>query len=99
MTLFGSSVGSFINARAHGDGALYLLDALEGGDECLSSTCIREAVGTAEQSTVLAMHGYATETLQGRIASEATAGGAAARRLLDEGKARGEFVALRGVEG
>ena len=43
--VLGSAIGSFVNRIATGDGALFLLPALEGQDEGLSSTRIREAVG------------------------------------------------------
>ena len=43
-TLLGCECGSFTNRGAEGEGALFMLPPLEGADETLSSTSVREAV-------------------------------------------------------
>mmetsp|Transcript_107825 Transcript_107825/g.303820 ORF Transcript_107825/g.303820 Transcript_107825/m.303820 type:complete len:329 (+) Transcript_107825:90-1076(+) len=55
-TLFGATRGSLARDEAEGDGALFLLPALEANDEGLSSTSIRKSV--TQCLNTLALHGY-----------------------------------------
>merc|ERR1712151_1459401 len=55
-TIFGAETGSFENAHADGKGALVLLPPLDGGDEDLSSTKIRNGVVSCLQ--MLSKHEY-----------------------------------------
>ncbi|CAE7344960.1 unnamed protein product [Symbiodinium natans] len=59
--LFGSSLGSFENASASGAASLFLLPALEGPDEALSSSRVRESV--VSNARLLQEHGYSRMAL------------------------------------
>ena len=101
--LFGAACGSFVNAAAAGEGALMLLPPLEGPDESLSSTAIRNAVGAsapaaasddaaATCAATLAQHGYTSAAMQAQMA-ESSAGSAAALRAMHEaGVQRGDWI-------
>ena len=105
-TLLGSTIGSFVNDGAPGDGALFMLPPLEGADEGLSSTRIREAVAAKGSSTpegagvatgsstpeaILAAHGYALSSVE-RLLAVVRKGAQAVEQMAASGKARGEWV-------
>jgi nicotinic acid mononucleotide adenylyltransferase len=103
--LLGGRCGSFVNARAAGEAALLLLPPLDGDDQGLSSTAIREAISTSgdqpgtEQAagtddalaTLLSLHGYPA-SMRGRLLATAADGAAATTAMGDAGKQRGEWV-------
>lgn len=105
--LFGRERGSFVNTLAAGEAALMLLPPLDGDDEGLSSTAIREAIAascgdisassepqvtsTGALSALLALHGYPA-SMSSRILANAAAGAAGITAMGDAGKQRGEWV-------
>jgi hypothetical protein len=89
QALLGTQCGSFINRNCPSDGALFMLPPLEGGDEDLSSTSIREAVSVFEKA--LTKHGYPAESLL-EILNVATSGEQTVKTMGQSGKARNEWV-------
>ena len=73
--LFGGVTGSFVHEGASGEGALFLLPPLDGKDEELSSTRIRNAIGEksdgAALNATLAKHGFGEDSF-GRLLEVAT---------------------------
>ena len=92
--LFGGVTGSFVHEGASGEGALFLLPPLDGKDEELLSTRIRNAIGEKSEgaalNATLAKHGFGEDSF-GRLLEVAT--NEAVDEMVASGRARGEFVA------
>ena len=96
--LLGGTLGTFANRAAVADGALFMLPALDGSDETLSSTRLRQAVAamaTAPEAhgeePILAQHGYSAASLA-RLLHVATQGVEQVRGMVESGKTRQEWI-------
>jgi nicotinic acid mononucleotide adenylyltransferase len=88
--LFGETAGTFEHEDVSGDAAMYMLPALEGADEHLSSTKIRNAiVGCLD---ILAEHGYNTPHALTGVFDRAAHGPDSYRAMGHAAETRGERV-------
>lgn len=69
--LLGGALGSFTNEGASGDSALFMLPPLEGDDESLSSTRIREALAEMVATTAAASSVAASDSGDGDAGASA----------------------------
>jgi len=95
-TLFGDKSGSFIHKEASGEGALFLLPPLQGGDEHLSSTSIRTNVAAC-MSTLIA-HGFSCNELMGNLMQHPKMAGAVLTKIRNCAQDRGEGIGELGED-
>ena len=87
--LFGDTLGS-VERSSSAEGALFLLPALEGGDEHLSSTALRN--GVAAFLSVLSTHGFGGSAAAAQMLRDAADASISKRNILRAASARCELV-------